>query len=195
MSKEIKSICVYCGSRSGVSEDYGQLAESVGAEIAARSMSMVYGAASIGLMGITAQAALKGGADVIGVIPGHLDAVEITAPNLTELHITKNMHDRKLMMFNRSDAFIILPGGLGSLDEMMEILTWAQLSVHSKPVVILNHRGFWDKVLDLFDHIVSEGFADARIRSLFFIAESIGDAFDYLEKQTAAESGRIEDIL
>lgn len=195
MAGEIKSICVYCGSRSGVRGDYAQLAEKVGAEIAARGLSMVYGAGSIGLMGIAAQAALDGGADVVGVIPGHLDAVEITANNLTELHVTKNMHDRKLMMFNRSDAFVILPGGLGSLDEMMEILTWAQLSVHDKPVVILNHQGYWDKVLDLFDHIVSEGFADAGIRSLFHIAATPDEVFDYLGRQTASNTDHIEDML
>ncbi len=174
-------MCVYCGSRLGRGSDYEILASAIGTGLAERGMTMVYGAGSIGLMGVAARAALDGGGDVIGVIPQHLDKIEITERNLTELHVTKNMHDRKRLMFDRSDAFFILPGGLGTLDEMMEILTWAQLSLHKRPIVLINHHGYWDQVLSLFSHIITEGFASDTANDLFSVVNDEKAAFAIID--------------
>jgi len=156
MSK-IRSICVYCGSRKGAGDEYARLAESVGASIAAAGLTLVYGGGQVGLMGIAARAALATGGKVIGVIPEHLDTIEIAQTGLSELHVVADMHTRKRMMFDRSDAFLVLPGGLGSLDEFIEVTTWAQLDLHDRPILLLNHRGYWNPLLDLLRRVVQQG--------------------------------------
>jgi uncharacterized protein (TIGR00730 family) len=156
------------------------MATVLGKLIGERGFNMVYGAGSIGLMGISARAAIDAGADVIGIIPDHLDEIEITQEGLSELHITKSMHDRKRMMFDRSDAFIVLPGGLGTLDETLEIMTWAQLSLHKKPVVLVNHKDYWTPLLELIDHVVDDGFADPENKNILHIVSGPEEAIDYL---------------
>lgn len=191
----IKSVCVYCGSRTGERPAYAALANRIGELIAANGLSLVYGAGSIGLMGIVARAARDAGAPVIGVIPEHLDDVEITQEGLAELHVTENMHDRKRMMFERSDAFLIMPGGLGTLDETFEIVTWAQLGLHRKPIILLNQDGFWTPLLTLVDHIVREGFVSAANAELLHVANSADEAFDLLHKLHAADSPAKSDLF
>ncbi|TNE62103.1 MAG: TIGR00730 family Rossman fold protein [Alphaproteobacteria bacterium] len=190
MRHPIKTVCVYCGSRMGNKPEYAALAGDVGRLIADNGMSLVYGAGSIGLMGVVARAARDGGAPVIGIIPEHLDAVEITQDGLAELHVTKNMHERKLMMFDRSDAFIVLPGGLGTLDETLEIMTWAQLSLHEKPIILLNHENYWSPLLELIDHVVEGGFAAPENARLLHVVESAEEAIDFLARHTTSDASK-----
>jgi len=179
-SQNIKTVCVYCGSRMGNKDYYKKLAERTGKLIADHEMSLVYGAGSIGLMGTVARAARDNGANVIGIIPQHLDKVEVTQNGLSELHVTDNMHERKKMMFDRSDAFIVLPGGLGTLDETMEMMTWAQLSLHAKPIVLVNYKDFWTPLVDLIHHVVEDGFASPENAKLIHVVKSAEEAIEYL---------------
>lgn len=179
MSK-IRSICVYCGSRTGAGDGYARLAESVGASIAAAGLTLVYGGGQIGLMGLTARAALDAGGKVIGIIPEHLDTIEIAQTDLSELHVVADMHTRKRMMFDRSDAFLVLPGGLGSLDEFFEVLTWAQLDLHDRPVLLLNHHGYWEPLMALVRHVVEQGFADRSSFDLFTAVPDLDSVFQQL---------------
>ncbi|MBV1900340.1 MAG: TIGR00730 family Rossman fold protein [Kordiimonadaceae bacterium] len=159
---------------------YEELAIEVGKLIANNGMTLVYGAGSIGLMGVVARAAKDSGAPVIGIIPEHLDAIEVTQEGLEELHVTDDMHERKKMMFDRSDAFIVLPGGLGTLDETMEMLTWAQLSLHKKPIILLNYKEFWSPLVGLLKHITDDGFASEAHTDLLTVVESAEEAFQHL---------------
>lgn len=177
----IKSVCVYCGSRTGNKPYFAEMANQLGHLIAEEDMTLVYGAGSVGLMGITARAAVEKGGNVIGIIPEHLDAIEITQEGLGELHITQNMHERKKMMFDRSDAFIVLPGGLGTLDETLEVMTWAQLSLHKKPIILLNQNDYWSPLIDLINHVVDDGFADSKNRDLLHVVETAEEAMSYLK--------------
>lgn len=179
--KEIKSVCVYCGSRLGNKDLYQKQAEELGQLIAKADFSLVYGAGSIGLMGVVARAARDNGADVIGIIPEHLDDIEITQSGLAELHITDNMHQRKKMMFERSDAFIVLPGGLGTLDETLEMMTWAQLSLHNKPIILVNSNDYWSPLVELVKHVVADGFASPENGELLTVTASPHEAIDYLK--------------
>lgn len=174
------SICVYCGSRFGASPDFAALAEAVGTAVARAGMTLVYGGGQVGLMGSTARAALAAGGKVVGIIPGHLDAIEVSQTGLTELHVVADMHTRKRMMFDRSDAFLVLPGGLGSLDEFFETATWAQLGLHDKPILLLDHKGYWRPLLDLVDHVIAEGFAAPESRALFRTVGSVAEVFEAL---------------
>lgn len=155
----MKKICVYCGSRDGDDPAFAAAAEAIGEGIAARGMGLVYGAGDGGLMGRVATAALKGGAPVTGVIPHHLRAIEVGRDDLTELITVDTMHERKMIMFERADAFIALPGGPGTLDELIELLTWRQLGLHQKPAHLLNLGGYWDPLLALLNNTVARGFA------------------------------------
>jgi uncharacterized protein (TIGR00730 family) len=177
----IKSVCVYCGSRTGNKPYFAEMANQLGHLIAEEDITLVYGAGSVGLMGITARAAVEKGGNVIGIIPEHLDAIEITQEGLGELHITQNMHERKKMMFDRSDAFIVLPGGLGTLDETLEVMTWAQLSLHKKPIILLNQNDYWSPLIDLINHVVDDGFADPKNRDLLHVVETAEEAMSYLK--------------
>lgn len=172
-SHQIRSVCVYCGSRVGDKNNYEILAADLGSSLADAELELVYGAGSIGLMGILARTALEGGGSVYGVIPKALDAHEITQNDLTELHITKDMHERKNKMYTRADAFVVLPGGLGSLDEFFETLTWAQLSLHKKPIYLLNHNGYWNPLIALIDHVIDEGFAGEDTHDLYEVVEDV----------------------
>jgi uncharacterized protein (TIGR00730 family) len=177
----IKSVCVYCGSRMGNKPYYKTLAKNTGQLIAQNNMQLVYGAGSIGLMGVVARAATEAGGDVIGIIPRHLDEVEITQSGLAELYVTDDMHERKKMMFDRSDAFIVLPGGLGTLDETMEMMTWAQLSLHKKPILLVNYNDFWTPLVELIDHVVKDGFANPDHAALIKVVETAEEAMDFLK--------------
>lgn len=160
------SLCVYCGSRDGDRPEYATAASAVGAAIARRGWQLVYGGGRAGLMGRVADAALSGGAPVVGIIPRSLMEREVGHAGLSELHVVETMHQRKLMMAERSDAFIALPGGLGTFEELFEAWTWHQLGYHDKPIGLLNVKGYYDPLLGFLDDTVAHGFVSASQRAL-----------------------------
>ncbi|MCY3997648.1 MAG: TIGR00730 family Rossman fold protein [Rhodobacter sp.] len=174
MSDEI-SICVYCGARDGVRSAYRSAARQFGEALASEGWRLVYGAGDIGIMGTVASAALAAGGEILGVIPAHLVSREVTKPNLARLIVTENMHERKMHMFRNSQATVVLPGGAGSLEEFFEILTWRQLGLHSKPIHVLNTEGYWDRLIQLVEHVIAEGFADPSLRGYVSVAASVPD--------------------
>lgn len=179
--KEKKSICVFCGSSGKVDDAYRQAATQLGTLVGEKGFDLVYGGGHVGLMGLVADAALASGSSVLGVIPKFLQEYEVGHDGLDELIVTDNMHDRKRLMYERSDAFVILPGGLGTLDETFEVLTWTQLGLSAKPVVAANINGFWNPLLALLDHLVSSGFAHDENRSILQIADTMEDLFQMVE--------------
>ena len=162
----MKRICVYCGSSSGTRTSYTQAAQELGQGIAQRNLELVYGGASIGLMGIVASAALKQGARVVGIVPSVLSDREIIHAGLSELIEVDSMHTRKARMAELADAFVALPGGLGTFDEVCEILCWGIIGIHKKPCFLIDTDGFWAPFRTLLDHAVTEGFLSAEARSL-----------------------------
>ncbi|TWB21933.1 hypothetical protein FBZ89_104181 [Nitrospirillum amazonense] len=172
MSK-VRSVCVYCGSSGQVSEEYKKAAHDLGTLIGNAGLRLVYGGGRVGLMGITADAALAAGSEVVGIIPDHIQVREVDHGGLTELHVVDSMHTRKRMMVEKSDAFVVMPGGLGTLDEAFEIITWRQLGLHDKPVVIANIGGYWDPLRDLLTHIRATGFGRGEIESYFTFVDSV----------------------
>ena len=176
----MKSICVFCGSAAGANPVYAATARELGRELAVRKLALVYGGGRVGLMGEVASAALAAGGTVVGVIPHALALKEIAQEDCTELVVVDTMHERKALMADRSDAFVALPGGFGTCDELFEILTWAQLGIHNRPVAVLNVSGFFTPLLAWLDHIVSEGLLRAKDRDLLLVAESVPALFDAL---------------
>lgn len=167
MSKELqKSVCVFCGSRPGKNPAFIEGATNIGTALAQNNLRLVYGAGDVGLMGAVANATQQAGGAVFGVIPTHLLELEVGKVDLTQFIITENMHERKKLMFMNSDAIITLPGGPGSLDELFEVLTWAQLGQHTKPIYLLNTDGYWGPLLALIEHQIAQGFADPSFREL-----------------------------
>ncbi len=162
-----KSICVFCGARPGRNPAHAVAARSLGAAIATEGWRLVYGAGDVGIMGEVARAAQAAGAATFGVIPIHLVSAEKGKRDLTTFVVTEDMHERKKVMFMNSDAIVVLPGGAGSLDEFFEVLTWAQIGLHHKPILLLDIEGYWQPLIDLLAHIVREGFADPTIMGLF----------------------------
>lgn len=162
----IKNVCVFCGSSDKVGEPYLQAAGEMGRALARRDLTLVYGAGGTGLMGALADAALAGGAHVIGITPESFNTPQLMHPNLLELHVVKTMHDRKALMVDISDAFIALPGGYGTLEELFEILCWAQVGLHSKPVGVLDSLGYFEPLNTLIEHARKEGFIYKEHRGL-----------------------------
>ncbi len=146
-------------------------------------MRLIYGGGRVGLMGKVADAVIEGGGQVIGVIPKHLEDAEVGHRGLSELKVVDSMHTRKRMMFDLSDAFVVLPGGPGTLDEAFEVITWRQLQLHDKPVIIVNIDGYWDKLVELFDHVITSGFARPATLQHFSVVNSVGRLFDMLAQQ------------
>lgn len=167
-----KSVCVFCGSRSGVKPAYMADAQDIGRALADAGLRLVYGAGDIGLMGAVATAAKDAGGEVFGVIPQHLVDREVGKTDIQTYVITENMHERKKVMFANSDAILALPGGPGTLDELFEVLTWRQLGLHSKPILLLNTEGYWDGLFDVLDQIVEKGFADASFRDFLEVYDT-----------------------
>jgi hypothetical protein len=177
---DIKAVCVYCGSSNAVPDRYREAARQMGTIVAEAGQTLVYGGGRVGLMGLAADAALAAGGEVIGIIPEHIQALEVDHTGLTELHIVGSMHERKMMMFDRSDAFVILPGGLGTLDETFEMITWRQLNLHDKPVVFVNLDGYWDAILQWIEHAIAVGFCKPAHRGLFRVVDRIEDVQEAL---------------
>lgn len=173
-------VCVYCGSRLGKSPVYAEAVTQLGQHLAQKGIGLVYGGGSVGLMGTLAEAVLRHGGQVVGVIPQALDRREIIHYDLTELHIVPTMHHRKALMSERSDAFIALPGGYGTMDEMFEAITWLQLGIQRKPVGLLNVNGFFDHLIAMINLMVDEGFVDENNRRLLQIDTDIENLVEKL---------------
>lgn len=180
MHAGMQSVCVYLSSIAGHEPEYGEAVKALGAEIARRKLKLIYGGASVGLMGMLADAALAEGGYVIGVMPETLVAREVAHRQLSELHVVKNMHERKALLADLADGFVVAPGGFGTLEEAFEILTGRQIEVHAKPVVHLDVRGFWNKMALFLDHAVAEGVLRPTVRELFVVAPSVTGALDML---------------
>ncbi|MEM9608433.1 MAG: TIGR00730 family Rossman fold protein [Actinomycetota bacterium] len=185
MPTEITSLCVYCGSSPGHDPVYVETARALGRHLAERSVRMVYGGGAVGLMGRTADAVMAAGGEVTGIIPVGLFSREIAHQGLTELVEVDTMHTRKRQMFERSDAFIALPGGLGTLEELAEILTWSQLGVHNKPVGVLDIDGYWQPFFDLLDRAVAEGFMKEENLALLVRGTDPAELLDALAEHDA----------
>jgi len=166
------SLCVFCGARTGTRPALVEAARRLGRCIGEGGSTLVFGGGRVGLMGELARATLAAGGHVAGFIPEHLARIEVADESLPELHIVSDMHSRKLGMFERAQAFCVLPGGLGTLDETFEILTWRQLGLHDKPMVLLNLEGYWDPLLALVDQVIDQGFAPPENRRLFSVVET-----------------------
>ncbi|WP_316676614.1 TIGR00730 family Rossman fold protein [uncultured Tolumonas sp.] len=175
---ELGSICVYCGSSEGRNEAYGTAARSLGRLLAAQGITLVYGGANVGLMRILADSALAAGGRVVGVMPQALVAKEKAHRGLSEFHVADSMHERKALMAELSDGFIALPGGAGTLDELFEMWTWAQLGFHGKPCGLLNVAAYYDPLTAFLDHAVREGFVRDLHRDMLVIAERPEDMLD-----------------
>jgi uncharacterized protein (TIGR00730 family) len=173
-------ICVFCGSRTGDRAVYAESARRLGEELARRGLGLVFGGGHIGLMGVLADAVLQGGGEVVGVIPQSLVDKELAHAGVTRMHVVATMHERKALMADLSDGFIALPGAFGTADEFFEILTWAQLGIHAKPVGLLNVEGFFDHLLAWLDHTARQGFLKPKHRSLLLEAVEPGPLLDLL---------------
>ena len=176
------SVCVFCGSRNGRKPDYEQAARALGKGLGQRNWRLVYGAGDVGLMGSIANSAQAQKSETFGVIPTHLINKEVAKRDLTKFIVTDNMHERKKVMFMNSDAIVLLPGGAGSLDEFFEVLTWAQLELHEKPLVLVNVANYWSPLISLVDHVISEGFADKSLRKLFYVVNTSEDALTMIQR-------------
>lgn len=168
----MKRICIFCGARPG-NDDYLALARAVGTAIVGAGYGVAYGGGRVGLMGALADGALAAGGEVVGVIPEALSGEEIAHRGITALHVVGSMHGRKALLEQLSDAFIALPGGIGTMDEFCEMLTWRQLGIHRKPVALLNHNGFYDRLIALFDDMVVQGFVPASTRAQLITERTI----------------------
>ena len=184
----IKNICVYCGSSPGRLDIYADAARALAEALVKRNIGLVYGGASVGIMGVVADHVMARGGRVIGVIPESLATREVAHYGLTELHITRSMHERKTMMAELSDGFIAMPGGIGTLEEIFEIWTWAQLGLHHKPCGLLNIASYFDPLHTFLDHTVAEGFVKPVVRSMLLVED---DAELLLERFAAYQSPRL----
>ena len=171
--QNIRCLCVYCGSSGVVEEQYREAASELGARLAADRIELVFGGGRVGLMGLLADAALAANGKVTGIIPSHLRAPELAHPGLSELVVVGSMHERKRLMAERADAFAVLPGGIGTLDEMFEIVSWKQLGLHDKPILLVDVGGYWAPLLALLGYIVDKGFARPQTRALLRVVPSV----------------------
>lgn len=202
MTKEGKKwIAVFCASADGAKREYLDAARELGRRIAEKKYGLVYGGATVGAMGAIADAALAVNGEVMGVIPDVIMDLEIGHRGLTELHVVRSMHERKAMQAERADAFLALPGGYGTLDEFIEILTWAKLCIHAKPCVLVNLGGYYDGLLEFLDTSVREGFIKPKDRALVQVARDVSEAMEIIEREWSrgeevpAQDARLDDLV
>ena len=176
--RTLRRVCVFCGSNAGLRPDYCRAAGELGQELVRRGIGLVYGGAAIGCMGATADAVLAAGGDVIGVMPRHLVEKEIAHQGLSKLHVVGSMHERKALMAELADGFIALPGGMGTLEEIFEVVTWAQLGMHSKPCGLLDVAGFYTDLARFLDHVRDERFVKPEHRNILMSAQEPGALLD-----------------
>jgi len=187
----ITSLCVFCGSQFGSDRSFRAAAARLGELAAAAGIKVIYGGGRVGLMGAAADATMAAGGEVVGLIPARLLEREVGHPQITELVVTRDMFDRKDQMIARADGFVVLPGGLGTLDELLEVLTLRQLGYHGKPIVVVNIAGYWDPLLRMVDQIVDQGFAAPSARDLFSSVTSIEQVLPALGVATLAQTARV----
>jgi uncharacterized protein (TIGR00730 family) len=187
--QNIRSLCVYCGSSGAVEAQYRDAASELGANLAQAGIALVYGGGRVGLMGLLADAALAAEGKVTGIIPSHLRDAEVAHRGVTELVVVDSMHERKRLMAERADAFAILPGGIGTLDEMFEIVSWKQLRLHDKPILLVDIGGYWAPLRVLLDHIIDTGFASAQTRGLLQVVPSVAALMAALSEVRAMAYG------
>jgi uncharacterized protein (TIGR00730 family) len=185
----MRSICVYCGSSPGRLKIYAAAARALAGALVSRDMRLVYGGASVGIMGVIADEVLRLGGHAVGVIPETLVRKEVAHGSLTELHVTQTMHERKMLMANLSDGFIALPGGIGTLEEIFEVWTWAQLGMHHKPCGLLNVGAYFDGLIGFLDHAVAEGFVKPLQRSQLIVASEPETLLDRIGAQLPRHLG------
>ncbi len=176
----IRSLCVYCGSSSRGGPAHHRAARELGRGLAGRGIELIYGGGHIGLMGLIADAVLETGGRVTGIIPRTLEAREVGHRGVTELLLVDTMHDRKNLMFERADGFVVLPGGLGTLDETFEVVTWRQLGLHDKPIVVVDVDGYWAPLRALIEAVIAGGYAGPESRRLFTMVDRVADVFPAL---------------
>ncbi|CAH1440458.1 unnamed protein product [Lactuca virosa] len=187
--RKLKRICVFCGSRTGFRSSFTDAALELGQELVNRKIDLIYGGGSIGLMGLISQTVFNGGCHVLGVMPKALLSREISGETAGELRIVEDMHQRKSVMAENADAFIALPGGYGTMEELLEMVTWSQLGIHDKPVGLLNVDGYYDSLLALFDKGVEEGFIEVSERKIMVSAITAQDLITKLEEYVAVHEG------
>jgi uncharacterized protein (TIGR00730 family) len=178
--QQVTRLCVYCGSAAGLDPRYRAAARELGEALAAAGIELIFGGGRIGLMGVLADAVLAGGGRVVGIIPDRLRAAELAHTGVTELIVAGSMQDRKRLMAERADAFAVLPGGIGTLDETFEILTWRQLGLHDKPIFLVDVAGYWQPLRDLFDHLAAHGFTQSLIPRLLTIVPDVAELINAL---------------
>ncbi len=181
----ISSLCVFCGAQNDVPKHFLDMGGYFGGEMAKRNIRLVYGGGDCGIMGTVANAVMQSKGHVTGVFPISLRSLENEHKALSEIVIVGSMHERKKLMFDLSDAFIILPGGFGTMDEMFEILTWKQLKLHNKPVIIVNYKGYWDPLIKLMDNIVATGFARQETADIYRVVQEPDQVFEALKNPDA----------
>jgi len=179
-------LAVYCGSSPGADPAFAEAARALGEEMARRGIGLVYGGGRLGLMGIVADAVIAGGGETYGVIPQALIDLEVAHTGLTEIHVVTTMHERNATMTELTDAFVALPGGIGTFDELFEAWTWNALGYHAKPFCLLNIAGFWDGMLTFLDHTTTSGFMSPARRAQLLVADGIGEAIDTLDAALAS---------
>lgn len=180
--RELRRVCVFCGSRMGAHEYFAEQARALGTALVQAGLGLVYGGARVGLMGALADATLAAGGEVIGVLPRALMRTELAHPGLHALHVVGSMHERKALMAELADGFVALPGGYGTLDELFEILTWAQLGIHHKPIVLLNWRGYYDPLLEFLEHTERQGFVAGTDQRLLLVGADATTALALLRE-------------
>ena len=188
LKKKIKAICVYCGSRSGISNKYSCNAKLLGEKIAVNNFRLVYGGGNIGLMGILAESCYQNGGEILGVIPHKLSEKEHGKQNIFNYIVTEDMHERKKVMYMNSDVIIALPGGIGTLEELFEMITWKQLGFHSKPIYLLNVLEYWDLFINNFNHMIKIGFLEKDAINYFKVFETVDEIFLDLKEKGLTES-------
>ncbi|RLS51310.1 MAG: TIGR00730 family Rossman fold protein [Planctomycetota bacterium] len=186
----MKTVCVYCGSSFGNNPVYSEVARELGQTLAERQIELIYGGGRVGLMGVVADAVLAAGGRVQGVIPQALADREVAHHGLTQLHIVQSMHDRKSMMADLSEGFIALPGGIGTLEELFEIWTWAQLGIHSRPIGLLNIAGYFDRLLEFLTHAMREAFLKPAHHQAAVVSASVADLLEQMQQSPPVNVGK-----
>lgn len=180
---QYQSVCVFCGAQNAVPQQHLDLANKFGQDLAKNQRKLVYGGGDCGLMGAVANGALEQSGEVVGVFPRSLSRIEVEHQGLSKMYLVDSMHERKQIMYDHSSVFVILPGGFGTMDEMFEVITWKQIGVHDKPVVILNHEGYWNPLKELMENIISKGFAKPQTREFYQYVDTHEELYKVLEMQ------------
>jgi len=174
------SICVFCGAQNAVPQAHLDMAAELGRDMGKAGKQLVYGGGDCGLMGAVANGVLSSGGKAVGVFPRSLGRIEVEHKGLSEMHMVDSMHERKQLMYDHSDTFVILPGGCGTLDEMFEVITWRQIKIHEKHVIIYNHLGYWDHLILMLDHMINTGFARAETRQFYTVVNTKEELYGLL---------------